>query len=97
MIVDYKTDDIADDALKQRFQSYQEQGLWHYRAVREAARERVKDLLFFRASRGDPIDQTKRTLILNCQNVEPDPNSLECGLFADFSLWGVERQPSEPS
>jgi ATP-dependent exoDNAse (exonuclease V) beta subunit len=60
VIVDYKTDDISDDALKQRFQSYQEQGLWHYRAVREAARERVKDLLFFSRvpGRSDRSNQT---------------------------------------
>jgi len=41
VILDYKTDDVSDEALEQRFQSYQEQGLWYYRAVREAARERV--------------------------------------------------------
>ena len=41
VIVDYKTDDVSDDALKQRFQSYQEQDLWYYSAVRVVARERV--------------------------------------------------------
>jgi hypothetical protein len=53
VIVDYRTDDVSAAALEHRFQSCQEQGLWSYRAVREAARERVKDVFFFFVRSGE--------------------------------------------
>ncbi len=53
VIVDYKTDEVFGEALEQRFQSFQEQGLWYARAVKEAARCEVKKVAFFFVRSGE--------------------------------------------
>jgi ATP-dependent helicase/nuclease subunit A len=53
VIVDYKTDDVAVEAVDKRFQIYGDQGKWYARAVEKAAAGVVKEVIFFFVRAGE--------------------------------------------